>query len=70
MTPSSSPPANAIGIDRSPPSTTAASEPSTTNVMMRVLQLEDRRDEHAAEAGEHHRHRPGERRRPRRVHAA
>ena len=31
-TPSSRPPANAIGIDRSPPSTTAASEPSTTSV--------------------------------------
>ena len=34
MTPRSSPPANAIGIERSPPSTTAASEPSTTKVMI------------------------------------
>ena len=32
MTPSSSPPANAMGIDRNPPNTTAASEPSTTSV--------------------------------------
>ena len=34
-TPSSRPPANAIGIDRSPANTTAANEPNTTSVKVK-----------------------------------